>query len=143
MFIYKLAFKIKWAEASLFPSPSWGFLVVTIIFLMLTSFLLAPLRAPGILTTYSLSSTTVKAKWNHLLDGDFQGEPIGYIITFQQVESESDRIVVRVNYTTNTTTLTNLVVFTMYVINVSAVSSGGIGPANTAKVRTDASGRKI
>ena len=110
---------------------------------MLTSFLLAPLRAPGMLTTYSLSSTTVKAKWNHLLDGDFQGEPIGYIITFHQVESESDRIVVRVNYTTNTTTLTNLVVFTMYVINVSAVSSGGIGPANTAKVRTDAIGRKI
>lgn len=31
----------------------------------------------------------------------------------------------------------------MYVINVSAVSSGGIGPANTAKGRTGAEGKKV
>ena len=45
-----------------------------------------------------------------------------------------------INHTSNITTLTNLTVYTMYVINVAAVSSGGIGPANTAKARTDARG---
>ena len=36
-----------------------------------------------------------------------------------------------VNYSTNTTTLTNLTVY--IVINVSAISFGGIGPVNTVK----------
>ena len=45
-----------------------------------------------------------------------------------------------VNHSKNTTALTDLTVYSMYVINVSAVSSGGIGPANTAKARTDAAG---
>ena len=40
----------------------------------------------------------------------------------------------------NITELTNLSAFTMYVINVSAVSSGGVGPWNTIKVRTDDAG---
>ena len=40
-----------------------------------------------------------------------------------------------VNYT-NATQLTNLSAFTMYVINVSALSSGGVGPWNTTKART-------
>ena len=40
-----------------------------------------------------------------------------------------------VNYT-NETQLTNLSAFTMYVINVSASSSGGVGPWNTTKART-------
>ena len=48
-----------------------------------------------------------------------------------------------VNYTTNTKTLTNLTVYTMYVINVLAVSSGGIGPARTARARTDAEGKYV
>ena len=78
-----------------------------------------------------------------MLHGDFQGEPIGYAISFHPVESKSDINVVSMNYFTNTTTLTNLTVYTMYVINVSAVSSGGIGPANTAKAQTDARGTKI
>ena len=47
------------------------------------------------------------------------------------------------NYTTNITTLKNLTVFTMYVINVSAVSSGGIGPAKTAGARTGAEGKEV
>ena len=45
-----------------------------------------------------------------------------------------------VTFTLNTTILTDLTVYTMYAINVSAVSSGGVGPANTAKARTDAAG---
>ena len=43
------------------------------------------------------------------------------------------------NYT-NTTALINLAAFTMYVINVSAVSSGGVGPGNTTKARTNDAG---
>ena len=73
----------------------------------------------------------------------FQGQTIGYNITYYPVDLESDINFVSVNYTTNTTTLTNLSVYTMYVINVKAVSSGGIGPTNTAKARTEAKGRKV
>ena len=40
----------------------------------------------------------------------------------------------------NITELTNLSAFTVYVINVSAVSSGGVGPWNTIKARTDDAG---
>lgn len=40
----------------------------------------------------------------------------------------------------NITELTNLSAFTMYVITVSAVSSGGVGPWNTIKARTDDAG---
>ena len=43
------------------------------------------------------------------------------------------------NYT-NTTELIDLAPFTMYVINVSAVSSGGVGPGNTTKARTNDAG---
>ena len=44
-----------------------------------------------------------------------------------------------VNYT-NATQLTNLSAFTMYVINVSALSSGGVGPRFTTKARTGDAG---
>ena len=84
-------------------------------------------------------------KWIHVAEGDFQGEPIGYEIKFHslnlKIELKSNYM--SVNYATNTTVLTNLTVYTMYVINVSAVSSGGIGPANTAKAQTDARGTNI
>ena len=70
----------------------------------------------------------------------FQGKPIGYKITFHTVESGIDVSHVSVNYTINSTTLTNLTAYTMYVIRVSAVSSGGIGPANTVEARTDSEG---
>ena len=70
----------------------------------------------------------------------FQGKPIGYEITFYPVESGINGTHVSVNYTTNSTTLTNLTAYTIYAIRVSAVSSGGIGPANTVKARTDSDG---
>lgn len=82
-------------------------------------------------------------KWSHVAEGDFQGELIGYEIQFHPLNLELKPNCMSVNYTTNTTILTNLIVYTMYVISVSAVSSGGIGPANTAKARTDARGTKI
>ena len=83
----------------------------------------------------------MKVKWNYLSEEDFKGKPIGYNITYYSVDIENDVKFVRLNFTANTTTLTNLTVYTMYAINVSAVSSGGIGPANTARARTDAGGR--
>ena len=45
-----------------------------------------------------------------------------------------------VNFASNSTILSNLTAYTIYVINVSAVSPGGKGPANTAKARTQAEG---
>ena len=82
-------------------------------------------------------------KWSHLLGGDFQGKPIGYNITYYAAETEGDNNFVNVNYTTNITALSNLTVYTMYMINVSAVSSGGTGPANTVKARTGAKGTHV
>ena len=107
------------------------------------SFLSAPLRAPDLVTAFNSSSTSLVVKWSHLLDGDFQGKPIGYNITYYAAETVGDKNVVNVNYTTNITALSNLTVYTMYVINVSAVSSGGTGPANTVKARTGAKGTHV
>ena len=82
-------------------------------------------------------------RWSHLPEKHFQGEAIGYRVSYYSEESENDTKVMSLNYTTNNTTLTNLTVYTMYVINVSAVSSGGIGPAKTARARTDAEGKEV
>ena len=60
-------------------------------------------------------------------------------VTYYPDGLESVLSLVAVNLT-NTTELTNLSAFTMYVINISAVSSGGVGPWNTVKARTDDAG---
>ena len=73
----------------------------------------------------------------------FHGKVIGYNISCYPVDLESDFHFVSVNYTTNTTTFTGLAVYTMYVIYVSAVSSGGLGPAIMATSRTEAEGKGI
>ena len=101
---------------------------------------IAPVNAPGLVTAYSFSCTSLIVKWSHVAQEYFQGEPIGYEINYYPVNLELDVTYESVNYTTNTTRLSNLTVYTMYVINVSALSSGGIGPENTVKVRTDARG---
>ena len=64
---------------------------------------------------------------------------MGYKVTYYPDGLESVINLVVVNLT-NTTELTNLYAFTMYVINISAVSSGGVGPWNTIKARTDDAG---
>ena len=89
---------------------------------------------------HNYNSSSLLVKWSHLQKGDFYGPPIGYIITYYPVDLDGNVKLVRVNFTTSTTTLANLTVYTMYVINVSAVSSGGIGPANTIQARTGAEG---
>ena len=72
-------------------------------------------------------------KWNHLLEEHFQGQSIGYYVTYFPANLKSGIDFVNVNLESNNTTLSNLTAPTMYVINVSAVSTGGVGPANTAK----------
>ena len=47
------------------------------------------------------------------------------------------------NVTRNATTLSKLTVYTMYVINVSAVSSGGIGLVKVVRTRTGAKGNLV
>ena len=64
---------------------------------------------------------------------------MGYKVTYYPDGLESVINLLVVNLT-NTTELTNLYAFTMYVINISAVSSGGVGPWNTIKARTDDAG---
>ena len=71
----------------------------------------------------------------------FNGKPIGYKISYYPVGFERNLSFATVNYTTNFMELNNLTVFTVYVINVSAVSSGGVGPGISTTGRTDADGR--
>ena len=73
----------------------------------------------------------------------YQGRPIGYNIIYYGLDIECDYNFVNVNYTTNTTTLKDLGVYTLYAVNVSAVSSGGVGPAKMVITRTDAEGKKV
>lgn len=101
---------------------------------------LAPSLAPKWVSVHNLRSNSLKVKWTHLPDEYFRGKPIGYCIKYFPLESKNGIDVVSVNYESNTTTLTNLTSYTMYAITVSAVSSGGIGPANTARARTNAVG---
>ena len=103
----------------------------------------APFRAPNLVVAYNQSSTSLALRWRHLPEKYFQGEPFGYRITYNPVTSENDLNFFSVNYTSNTTILTHLTVYTVYAINVSAVSSGGIGPAKTVEARTGAEGKLV
>lgn len=106
------------------------------IFLFFSS---APAQAPDIIVAYNSSSTSLIVKWNHLSKRYFNGEPLGYKVTYHPFSLERNISSITVKYK-NITELTNLSAFTMYVINVSAVSSGGVGPWNTIKARTDDAG---
>lgn len=100
--------------------------------------IIAPAVAPNLITAFNKSSTSLVVEWSHVAEEDFRGEPYGYSITY--LGSDLKKYFVYADYLTNSSTLTNLDIYTMYVINVSAVSSGGIGPENTARARTDAAG---
>ena len=73
----------------------------------------------------------------------FQGKPIGYNIRCYPVDLKRNAISFIISYTENIAALKNLTIYTMYVINVSAVSSGGVGPGNMTITRTDAEGTEI
>ena len=95
------------------------------------------------MTVYHFSSTSLVVKWSHLQEEYFQGQPIGYKINCYPENLEREVKFWTVNYRTSTATLTNLTIYTMYTVKVSAVSSGGIGPANTMKARTGAEGTNV
>ena len=99
----------------------------------------APSREPDIITAHNSGSTSLIVTWSHLPKQYFRGEPLGYKLTYYPLGLETNVSFVTVKYT-NTTELINLAAFTMYVINVSAVSSGGVGPGNTTKARTSDAG---
>ena len=113
------------------------------IFFFISFLFIAPSKAPDLVATQNVSSTSLVLEWSHLSEENFKGKPIGYIITYHTVGSDHDKNVVCENVTRNATTLSNLTVYTKYIIDVSAVSSGGIGPANTARTRTDAEGNLV
>ena len=73
----------------------------------------------------------------------FNGKCIGYLITYYPIDSEKDISFVVVNFTKNFAELINLTASTTYVINVSAVSSGGVGPGKLTNAQTDDAGKKI
>ena len=102
---------------------------------------LAPSQAPDVIIAYSSSSKSLVVEWSHLSEQDFNGKRIGYKISYYPVGRSWEIRDVTVNYRTNHTELkTNLTVFTEYVITVSAVSSGGVGPGKSTTARTDDAG---
>ena len=113
------------------------------IFFFIVLLFKAPSKAPDLVATRNVSSTSLVLEWSHLSEEHFQGKPIGYFVTYHTVGSDDNENVAWENFSTNTTKLTNMTVYTMYVIEVSAVSSGGIGPANTARIRTGAEGNLV
>lgn len=104
--------------------------------------LLAPLRALSLVTVHRSSSTSLVVKWSHLQEEYFQGQPTAYKINYYPENLEREVNFWTVNYTTSAATLTNLTIYTLYTVKVSAVSSGGVGPANTVKAQTGAEGKK-
>ena len=90
------------------------------------------------MAAHNTSSTSLVVTWSHVPKQYYHGKVIGYNIIYYPVDLESDYNFVSVNYTTNTTTLAELHVYTKYAIDVSAVSSGGEGPAKSTLASTGA-----
>lgn len=105
-------------------------------------FLSAPSRAPDLVSVQMLDSTSLMVKWSPLREEHFRGKPVGYYITYFPSDSGSDINFVNIYFASNSTILANLTAYTMYVINVSAVGPGGVGPAKTAWARTQAAGNR-
>ena len=95
-----------------------------------------PSRPPDVVTAYNTSSTSLVVKWSHLPRKYFRTKPIGYKIYYVCIMDGFNYPFVIVNYTTNTITLTNLHVYTSYLISVAAVSSGGEGYGRRVHVLT-------
>ena len=89
-----------------------------------------PSPPPDKVTAYNTSSTSLVVTWSHLPRKYFRGEPIGYIV-FYICRMQRKYVYVNVNFTTNTITLSNLHVYTKYLVAVRALSSGGQGNAKS------------
>ena len=94
-----------------------------------------PSRPPDFVTAYNTSSTSLVVKWSHVPRQYFGEKPIGYNIHYSAFV-ETDYKHKRVNYKTNTTTLTKLHVYAKYIIVVAAVSSDGEGPVEVVYALT-------
>ena len=94
-----------------------------------------PSRAPKLVTAYNTSSTSLVVKWSHVPRQYFRGKPIGYNVYFIPYWDDGFPFV-RVNYTINTITLTNLYFYTEYYIAVAPVNSAGEGPAESTRTTT-------
>ena len=104
----------------------------------------APSQSPDAIIAYNSSSQSLLVEWSHLSEQDFNGQRIGYKISYYPVDRSWEIRNVTVNYRTNHTKVTtNLTVFTEYVITVSAVSSGGVGPGISTTARTGDEGTVI
>ena len=104
----------------------------------------APSQVPDVIIAYNSSSQSLVVEWSHVTKKQFNGKRIGYKISYYPVDRSWEIRNLTVNYRTNHTELTtNLTVFTEYVITVSAVSSGGVGPGISTTARTGDAGRVI
>ena len=103
-------------------------------------FISVPTRAPDVVIEQKSNSTSLVVKWSHLPKEHFPGQPVGYYISYYPAYFENDVKFVHVNFALNYTILSNLTAYTLYIINVSVESLGGIGPANTARIRTQPEG---
>ena len=106
------------------------------------SALSAPSHTPDVIIAHSTSSTSLVVKWSHVTEQYFNGKPIGYKVSYYPVGLKRKLRSVNVEYAKNTTELANLNAFTAYVINVSAVSSGGVGPGKITIAQTDHEGTR-
>ena len=95
----------------------------------------APSRAPDLVTAHNTSSTSLVVKWSHVPRQYFDGKPIGYNIHYV-CRADKDIKIVSVSSATNTITLSNLHVYSMYYVAVAAVNSEGEGPATKIFVST-------
>ena len=100
----------------------------------------APSRPPDVIFPYNTTSKSLIVKWSHVPKQYFNGKPTGYNISYYPATFEWNVRFVTVDYKTNSTELSNLAAFTIYVIKVAAVSSGGVGPRSMISVQTKDAG---
>ena len=72
----------------------------------------------------------------------FNGEPIGYKISYSISSLEDSWNSETVGFQVDTIVLRNLSAYTEYAVKVSAVSSGGVGPGIQTFATTDQEGER-
>ena len=79
-------------------------------------------------------------KWSHVSQQHFNGQPIGYKISYSISSLEDSWNSETVGFQVDTIELRNLSAYTEYAVKVSAVSSGGVGPGIQTFATTDQEG---
>ena len=97
----------------------------------------APSIAPEFAKAISYGKSTMYIYWARIPDRSFNGKPLGYNITYYPVGSEHNLRFAAVGDTESTSfELSGLDFNTTYVIKLSALSSGGEGPAISTTATT-------